>query len=208
MATGQALVLGGGGVAGIAWMTGLLAGLAEAGEDVTGADVVIGTSAGANVAAQLGSGLPLRSCSPARSTRRCSPRELMAVIDWAKFAEDLEPYMTGASTPAEQLRNFGAVRARRGHGARAGADRGDRVAAAVAGVAVAAHEADRGRLRVRRAGGVRRGCPGSAWSTRWPPAPRCPASGRRSPSRAAGTWTAASGPPTTPTSPRAPRGSS
>jgi NTE family protein len=39
MPEGQALVLGGGGVAGIAWMTG--------------------TSAGAAVAAQVGSGLPL-----------------------------------------------------------------------------------------------------------------------------------------------------
>src|SRR5271169_5135116 len=37
----QALVLGGGGVAGIAWITGLLTGLAVAGQDVTGADVVM-----------------------------------------------------------------------------------------------------------------------------------------------------------------------
>jgi NTE family protein len=55
----HALVLGGGGVAGIAWITGLLAGLADAGQDVTGADLIIGTSAGATVAAQVGSGLPL-----------------------------------------------------------------------------------------------------------------------------------------------------
>src|SRR3984957_13223308 len=107
MAGGHALVLGGGGVAGIAWMTGLLAGLAEAGQDVGGADMVIGTSAGANVAAQLGSGLPLeelyaRQVEPARQSM-----ELMAVIDWAKFAADLEPYLAGAGTPAEQLRNFG-----------------------------------------------------------------------------------------------------
>jgi NTE family protein len=40
MPEGQALVLGGGGVAGIAWMTGLLAGLADAGQDVTGADLL------------------------------------------------------------------------------------------------------------------------------------------------------------------------
>src|SRR5690242_1820250 len=60
VADGHALVIGGGGVAGIAWVTGLLAGLAEAGQDVTGgADVIIGTSAGATVAAQLGSGLSL-----------------------------------------------------------------------------------------------------------------------------------------------------
>ena len=55
----QALVLGGGGVAGIAWMTGALAGLADAGQDVTGADLLVGTSAGAAVAAQVSSGLPL-----------------------------------------------------------------------------------------------------------------------------------------------------
>ena len=45
----RALVLGGGGVTGIAWMTGLLAGLAEAGTNLAAADVVIGTSAGSVV---------------------------------------------------------------------------------------------------------------------------------------------------------------
>ncbi|MFC0040432.1 patatin-like phospholipase family protein [Actinomadura rayongensis] len=55
----KALVLGGGGVAGIAWTTGLLAGLAEAGQDWTDADLVVGTSAGSTVGAQLGSGLSL-----------------------------------------------------------------------------------------------------------------------------------------------------
>lgn len=49
----RALVLGGGGVTGIAWMTGLLAGLAEAGTDLTSADLVVGTSAGSVVGAQI-----------------------------------------------------------------------------------------------------------------------------------------------------------
>ena len=49
----RALVLGGGGVTGIAWETGLLAGLAEAGVDLTSADVVVGTSAGSVVGAQI-----------------------------------------------------------------------------------------------------------------------------------------------------------
>ena len=107
MANGQALVLGGGGVAGISWITGLLAGLADAGQDVTGADVVIGTSAGANVAAQIGSGLSLaelfaRQVDPARQSR-----ELMAVVDWEKFAADIEPYTAGASTQAEQMIGLG-----------------------------------------------------------------------------------------------------
>ncbi|MYX47290.1 patatin-like phospholipase family protein, partial [Streptomyces sp. SID89] len=32
--------MGGGGVGGIAWITGLLAGLADKGQDVTGADLI------------------------------------------------------------------------------------------------------------------------------------------------------------------------
>jgi NTE family protein len=107
MANGQALVLGGGGVAGIAWITGLLAGLADAGQDASGADLVIGTSAGATVAAQLGSGLSLEELFARQVDPALQSRELMAVVDWAKFAADLEPYMAGASTPTEQLRNFG-----------------------------------------------------------------------------------------------------
>ncbi|MCZ2857773.1 patatin-like phospholipase family protein [Blastococcus sp. VKM Ac-2987] len=54
-----ALVLGGGGITGIAWEIGVLAGLAEAGVDLTGADLVVGTSAGSVVGAQLTSGASL-----------------------------------------------------------------------------------------------------------------------------------------------------
>jgi len=57
----RALVLGGGGVTGIAWMTGLLAGLAEAGTDLTSADLVVGTSAGSVVGAQILSGTTLEA---------------------------------------------------------------------------------------------------------------------------------------------------
>lgn len=56
---GRALVLGGGGVTGIAWELGLLRGLADAGVDVTDADLLIGTSAGSVVAAQVAGGAPL-----------------------------------------------------------------------------------------------------------------------------------------------------
>lgn len=49
----RALVLGGGGSAGNAWLIGVIAGLNERGLDVTGADLVIGTSAGATAAAQI-----------------------------------------------------------------------------------------------------------------------------------------------------------
>ncbi|MEU8433331.1 patatin-like phospholipase family protein [Streptomyces sp. NPDC029216] len=52
-----ALVLGGGGLTGVGWESGILYGLARAGVDLTGADLVVGTSAGSVVAAQLASGL-------------------------------------------------------------------------------------------------------------------------------------------------------
>jgi NTE family protein len=49
----RALVLGGGGVTGIAWETGVLHGLAEAGFDIRNWDMVVGTSAGSVVGAKL-----------------------------------------------------------------------------------------------------------------------------------------------------------
>ncbi|WP_243787708.1 patatin-like phospholipase family protein [Saccharopolyspora gloriosae] len=54
MVDNVALVLGGGGAAGQAWQIGVIAGLAEAGLDLTeAADLVIGTSSGATTAAQM-----------------------------------------------------------------------------------------------------------------------------------------------------------
>lgn len=57
---GKALVLGGGALVGGAWLTGVLAGLHDADVDVTRADVVIGTSAGAVFGARLLAGEPAR----------------------------------------------------------------------------------------------------------------------------------------------------
>ena len=53
-----ALVLGGGGSTGNAWSIGVVAGLSEAGLDVTRADLIIGTSAGSTTAAQI-TGAPM-----------------------------------------------------------------------------------------------------------------------------------------------------
>ncbi len=51
-----ALVLGGGGITGIAWELGILKGLADSGLDLSTADLVVGTSAGSVVGAQITSG--------------------------------------------------------------------------------------------------------------------------------------------------------
>jgi len=52
----RALVLGGGGIVGVAWESGIAAGLFERGVDLREVDVVVGTSAGAIVGAQLAAG--------------------------------------------------------------------------------------------------------------------------------------------------------
>src|ERR1700721_4203013 len=62
----RALVLGGAGSTGNAWEIGVIAGLFEAGLNLTEADLIIGTSAGSTVAAQITSGT--------------SPTELLADI--------------------------------------------------------------------------------------------------------------------------------
>lgn len=108
MTVERALVLGGGGLAGIAWMTGLLYGLAEAGHDVTAdAELVVGTSAGSTVGAQLASGLPLSELYARQTDPALQSREIMPEIDFTEFGEQMGRFVAGASTPEEMLRAAG-----------------------------------------------------------------------------------------------------
>lgn len=93
----NALVLGGGGVLGISWTTGLLAGLAEGGVDVTGADLVVGTSAGSVVGTQVALGRTLDELMDAQSQPPTDGLDQRMVIDipnlmavfakWSAFPE-------------------------------------------------------------------------------------------------------------------------
>jgi NTE family protein len=73
------LVLGGGGSAGNAWLIGVIAGLFDAGLDVTDADLIIGTSAGSTAAAQITSASPTQlladilAAGPQQRTRPVGP---------------------------------------------------------------------------------------------------------------------------------------
>jgi NTE family protein len=107
-AAGRALVLGGGGLSGIAWETGVLAGLAAGGADVTTADYVLGTSAGATVTAQIGSGLPVadlfdRQTVPALQSAELIP-DLGRVIE---LMESWEKLPLEFPDPAELRRVIG-----------------------------------------------------------------------------------------------------
>lgn len=84
-----ALVLGGGGITGIAWEIGLLAGLLDAGTDLGDADLVVGTSAGSVVGAQLTGGDELeamyaRQLEPAATEKPARlNRATVAQFGWA-----------------------------------------------------------------------------------------------------------------------------
>lgn len=100
----RALVLGGGGVTGIAWLTGLVLGLTERGLDLGSVDRFIGTSAGATVAAQLTSGL-----SPAELfERQVDPEKQVTEIqpDLSAFLEMI-PLLAGERDPVERRRRAG-----------------------------------------------------------------------------------------------------
>lgn len=111
MAGDRALVLGGGGVAGIAWQNGVLVGLGDAGVKVADAELLVGTSAGANVAAQFASGLPReelfrRQIDPEVQSRELVPPgnplvELLPV--WTAINAETE------GDPLEGRRRMGAV---------------------------------------------------------------------------------------------------
>jgi NTE family protein len=74
-------------VAGIAWETGVLAGLADEGVDLTKADLVVGTSAGSAVAAQLTSGLDLAELFRRQVDPDAQSPEIPAEFDPEKIAE-------------------------------------------------------------------------------------------------------------------------
>ncbi len=107
--TTHALVLGGGGVVGIAWETGLLVGLAEAGIDLRTADLFVGTSAGANVSAQLTSGLALdelyqRQVDPALQTHELAPQP-----DFKKMLADFTRAFKEGGTGSAILQRIGVL---------------------------------------------------------------------------------------------------
>ncbi len=103
----EALVLGGGGVGGIGWLTGLLAGLAEAGHDVTRADLLVGTSAGSTVAAQLGSGVGLEELYRQQIDPGAQTAEITVDFDRERRLAEIGAVIRGTATVAEMRRAVG-----------------------------------------------------------------------------------------------------
>ncbi|ROS44962.1 patatin-like phospholipase family protein [Amycolatopsis thermoflava] len=103
----RALVLGGGGVAGIAWQTGFLHGLSESGVDVLGADRFIGTSAGSTVAAQITSGTALAELFRRQVDPALQSPEIPADVDAETIAEMFGAAVSGATDAKDARRRIG-----------------------------------------------------------------------------------------------------
>jgi len=107
----RALVLAGGGVARIAWEIGVLRGFADVDPELlTGlrrADVVVGTSAGSAVAAQITSGAPIEDLYSAQLSERSDELEVELNLD-----DLLVRFVTataGATSPVDMRRRIGAL---------------------------------------------------------------------------------------------------
>jgi len=105
----KALVLGGGGVAGIAWELGVLDALATAGVDLTTADRIVGTSAGSAVGAQLRTGESLDSLCARQLVPAEQSAELQVESSLDSLIEQFAACFEGAPNALEVRRRLGAV---------------------------------------------------------------------------------------------------
>ncbi|WP_394770841.1 patatin-like phospholipase family protein [Lacisediminihabitans sp.] len=110
--TQSAVVLAGGGVAGIAWEIGVLRGLQDAEPEacrrILGEHtLLIGTSAGSAVAAQLASGATLESLFDSQVAEESA--ELFVHIDLAEFGALMADALAGSTSPEEARQRLGAI---------------------------------------------------------------------------------------------------
>ncbi|AYG04139.1 patatin-like phospholipase family protein [Gryllotalpicola protaetiae] len=111
----RALVLGGGGAAGNAWLIGVIAGLSDAGVEAADAELIVGTSAGATAAAQVTSApiaelfdavlqpVPQRQAPPRGSGGR------PAAFNQSDHLERLRCIIASADSAADMRRKIGAA---------------------------------------------------------------------------------------------------
>ncbi|TXN28123.1 patatin-like phospholipase family protein [Lacisediminihabitans profunda] len=110
--TQSAVVLAGGGVAGIAWEIGVLRGLQEAEPDacrriLSDDTLLVGTSAGSAVAAQVASGAALEGLFGSQVSEESA--ELFVHIDLAEFGAMIADALAGSTSPEEARRRLGVI---------------------------------------------------------------------------------------------------
>jgi NTE family protein len=107
--TDRALVLGGGGVAGIGWMVGLVCGLGDAGIDLSTADLIVGTSAGSVVAALLATGVSPEDMWASQTDATKQSAEIFAEVDLDEMATRFMSALAGATSADEVRAQVGAM---------------------------------------------------------------------------------------------------
>ena len=106
---GRALVLGGGGVAGVAWEIGVIDALDRAGVHLRDADRIIGTSAGAAVGAQLCTGESMESLCARQLVPAAESAELQVDFDVEAIAAVVIGAITDGLEPTEMRARLGAA---------------------------------------------------------------------------------------------------
>jgi NTE family protein len=112
----RALVLGGGGSTGNAWDIGVIAGLFDAGLDVTDADLIIGTSAGSTAAAQITGATPMEvfaairdAASPPLTGPAGSDRRRASIGPVTNHLERIDAIIAASDDAADMRRRLGAA---------------------------------------------------------------------------------------------------
>jgi NTE family protein len=133
----RALVLGGGGSLGNAWVVGVVAGLLDAGLDVTDADLVVGTSSGSTAAAMLTSASPaelldgvLTAAPPRRPAPAGSPPGRVDARSAPDHLQRTAAIIAASQDPADMRRRLGASALELAAGADAAAQAGWRATVA------------------------------------------------------------------------------
>lgn len=103
-----AVVLGGGGVCGIAWETGIVRGLQENGVDLTSADLFVGTSAGSVVGAQLATGCDTAALLETQRRPWDPSEQVVGASIWSMLKAMIWTWRPWGSTRA-RLARLGAV---------------------------------------------------------------------------------------------------
>jgi NTE family protein len=112
----RALVLAGAGAAGNAWQLGLIAGLCEAGVDLTQAELIVGTSAGSTVAAQISTGTTpaelyaaILDETPPAPGRAGADRRRAPHLSGPNYMEWSDNLIASSKDAADMRRKFGAA---------------------------------------------------------------------------------------------------
>lgn len=103
------VVLGGGGIAGVAWEAGIVIGLRRAGLDLSSAEVIVGTSAGSIVGSHVAFGTDLQALAAMTPARTGAQAAAVPAASLDLILNALAPLFDQALDRAEARRRVGAA---------------------------------------------------------------------------------------------------